>query len=163
MTAVSLETEKENQGQEKQAIPSPQKEGTYGGGWNQWKLSCIVCDCLDIDRVLTRTKWSFLVEGTKNLLGMTSMGLQNRMLPPHDANRLPTLCNYWTEAGKHKGHLQEKRGCIYVTNKMLITIGQEISQSQWKHEDDLLFLNLIMGIAVWVSEDLLHAFYPKLT
>lgn len=163
MTAVSLETEKENQGQEKQAIPSPQKEGTYGGGWNQWKLSCIVCDCLDIDRVLTRTKWSFLVEGTKNLLGMTSMGLQNRMLPPHDANRLPTLCNYWTEAGKRKGHLQEKRGCIYVTNKMLITIGQEISQSQWKHEDDLLFLNPIMGIAVWVSEDLLHAFYPKLT
>lgn len=31
MTAVSLETEKENQGQEKQAIPSPQKEGKYGG------------------------------------------------------------------------------------------------------------------------------------
>lgn len=32
MTAVSLEAEKENQGQEKQAIPSPQKEGKYGGG-----------------------------------------------------------------------------------------------------------------------------------
>lgn len=29
-TTVSLETEKENQVQEKQAIPSPQKEGKHG-------------------------------------------------------------------------------------------------------------------------------------
>lgn len=30
MTTISLETEKENQVQEKQAIPSPQKEGKHG-------------------------------------------------------------------------------------------------------------------------------------
>lgn len=43
MTAVSLEAEKENQGQEKQAIPSPQKEGKYGGGISE---SCLVLSAI---------------------------------------------------------------------------------------------------------------------
>lgn len=45
MTAVSLETEKENQGQEKQAIPSPQKEGkcvcVWGGESVKAVLYCL--------------------------------------------------------------------------------------------------------------------------